>query len=127
MVLFHEHVGSKIVAKIEIYTLSRAKLLCSLCHEIPCIDCHSHSQNFTHIPLWLGKQLSYLSYILCVNMKNYLLRQWMYQLFSRWHLIDQVVKALRILSEPWIKADDIHWLLKLWNKQKKNMLDYYYS
>ena len=32
----HEHVGIKISAKIKIYILSRAKSLCSLCHEIPC-------------------------------------------------------------------------------------------
>ena len=32
----HEHIGPKISAKIKIYILSRAKLLCSLCYEIPC-------------------------------------------------------------------------------------------
>ena len=37
MALSHEHVGPKISAKIKVYILSRAKLLCSLCHEIPCI------------------------------------------------------------------------------------------
>ena len=30
------------------------------------------------------------------------------QLFSQLHLIDQVVKALKILSEPWIKSDDVY-------------------
>ena len=34
--LFHDHIGPKISTKIKIYILSRAKLLCSLCHEIPC-------------------------------------------------------------------------------------------
>jgi hypothetical protein len=37
MALSHEHVGSKILAKIKIYILSRAELLCTLCNEIPCI------------------------------------------------------------------------------------------
>ena len=37
MSLSHEHVGSKILAEIEIYILTRAELLCPLCYEIPCI------------------------------------------------------------------------------------------
>ena len=36
MGLTNEHVGSKILAKIKIYILRRAELLCSLCYEIPC-------------------------------------------------------------------------------------------
>jgi hypothetical protein len=36
MALAHEHVGSKILAKINIYILTRAELLCTLCYEIPC-------------------------------------------------------------------------------------------
>ena len=36
MPLSHEHVGSKILAKIKIYTLTRAELLFNLCYEIPC-------------------------------------------------------------------------------------------
>ena len=36
MSLSHEHLRSKILAKIKIYILSRAELLCSLCYEIPC-------------------------------------------------------------------------------------------
>ena len=38
--LFHEHIGPKISAKIKSYILSRAKLLCSFCHETPCIQQH---------------------------------------------------------------------------------------
>ena len=37
MALSHEHIGPKISSKIKIYILSRAKLLCSVCHEIPCM------------------------------------------------------------------------------------------
>jgi hypothetical protein len=37
MPLSHEHVVSKILAKIKIYILTRAELLCPLCYEIPCI------------------------------------------------------------------------------------------
>ena len=37
MSLTHEPARPKILEKIKIYILSRAKLLCSLCHEIPCI------------------------------------------------------------------------------------------
>ena len=37
MPLSHEHLGSKIPAKIQIYTLTRAELLITLCYEIPCI------------------------------------------------------------------------------------------
>ena len=36
MPLSHEHVGSKIVAKIKIYISTRAELLFNLCYEIPC-------------------------------------------------------------------------------------------
>ena len=35
MPLSHEHIGSKIPAKIQTYTLSRAELLITLCYEIP--------------------------------------------------------------------------------------------
>jgi hypothetical protein len=37
MTLSHEHVGLKISVNIKTYVLSRAKLLCTLCHEIPCM------------------------------------------------------------------------------------------
>ena len=36
MTLSHKHVGFKILAKIKIYTLTRAELLFNLCYEIPC-------------------------------------------------------------------------------------------
>ena len=36
MGLTNEHVGPKILAKIEIYVLTRAELLITLCYEIPC-------------------------------------------------------------------------------------------
>ena len=36
MSLSHEHVGSKIPAKINTYMLTRAELLFTLCYEIPC-------------------------------------------------------------------------------------------
>ena len=36
MPLSHEHLKPKILAKIKIYILTRAELLCSLCYEIPC-------------------------------------------------------------------------------------------
>ena len=36
MALSHEDVGLKILAKIKIYLLTRAELLCSLCNELPC-------------------------------------------------------------------------------------------
>ena len=38
MPLSHEQVGSKIAAKIQIYMLTRAELLITLCYEIPCIN-----------------------------------------------------------------------------------------
>ena len=36
MLLSHEHVGSKISAKIKIYIFTRAELLIALCYETPC-------------------------------------------------------------------------------------------
>ena len=36
MSLSNEHIGSKILAKIKIYILTRAELLFTLCYEIPC-------------------------------------------------------------------------------------------
>ena len=40
MPLSHEHVGSKILARIKIYILTRAELLFNLCYEIPCMYCN---------------------------------------------------------------------------------------
>ena len=37
MGLSHEHAESKILEKIQIYILTRAELLFTLCYEIPCI------------------------------------------------------------------------------------------
>ena len=36
MPLSYEHAGSKILAKIKTYTLTRAGLFLTLCYEIPC-------------------------------------------------------------------------------------------
>ena len=36
MCLTNEHVGPNILAKIKIYTHTRAELLITLCNEIPC-------------------------------------------------------------------------------------------
>ena len=36
MGLSHEHVGPKIFANIQVYNLTRAELLFTLCSEIPC-------------------------------------------------------------------------------------------
>ena len=50
MGLSHEHVGPKILEKIKIYVLTRAKLLFNLCYEIPCIIeslGHLHSYWYT--------------------------------------------------------------------------------
>ena len=44
MGLSHEHAGSKILAKIQIYILTRAELLFTLCPEIPC---RSHDKSTT--------------------------------------------------------------------------------
>ena len=55
MGLSHEHVGPKILAKIKIYMLTRAELLCALCYEIPCIflvlatpQLGTYQQPYTH-------------------------------------------------------------------------------
>ena len=45
MVLSHEDVGLKILAKIKIYLLTRAELLCSLCNEIPCTSYNRKKNN----------------------------------------------------------------------------------
>jgi hypothetical protein len=60
MALFHEHIGPKISAKIKIYILSRAKLLCSLCHEIPCIQIVvKNSPNFVDLSVIRGRYYEY--------------------------------------------------------------------
>ena len=38
MPLSHKPTESKILLEIEIYSLTRAELLCLLCYEIPCIN-----------------------------------------------------------------------------------------
>ena len=45
MALFDKHVELKILAKIKIYILTRAELLCSLCYEIPCFSHNSTTVN----------------------------------------------------------------------------------
>ena len=50
MPLSHDRVGSKIVAKIKIYILTRAELLINLCYEIPCIMQALHvAENFKNV------------------------------------------------------------------------------
>ena len=61
MALSHEHVGIKILAKIRIYILSRAKLLCSVCHEIPCIRHTMHKKGLKFAPLSEAKFYLYHS------------------------------------------------------------------
>ena len=39
MGLTNENVGTKILAKIKIYVLTRAELLFKVCYEIPCTKC----------------------------------------------------------------------------------------
>ena len=46
MPLSHEHVGSKILEKIKMYTLTRAKLLFNLCYEIPCTTMMTQVDSF---------------------------------------------------------------------------------
>ena len=46
MGLSHEHAGLEILAKIKIYILSRAKLLCTVWDEIPCISRNSKSNRY---------------------------------------------------------------------------------
>ena len=38
MPLSHERLGSKILEKIKMYTLTRPELLFNLCYEIPCMS-----------------------------------------------------------------------------------------
>ena len=38
MALSHKYVGPNIATNINVYILTRAELLCSLCYEIPCIN-----------------------------------------------------------------------------------------
>ena len=62
MGLTSEHVGSKILAKIKGYVLTRAELLITLCYEIPCsmyistkvgiILLSLSSMLYVHIWLW---------------------------------------------------------------------------
>ena len=40
--LSHEHLGSKISTKIIMYTFTRARFLCLVCYEIPCICSMTH-------------------------------------------------------------------------------------
>ena len=43
--LSHEPTGPNISSKIKSYILSRAKLLCSLCHEVPCTIARHSTHN----------------------------------------------------------------------------------
>ena len=61
MSLSHKHVGSKISAKIEIYILTRAELLCPLCYEMPCTTTARLYSNYLHCKierhLWMFPQI----------------------------------------------------------------------
>ena len=49
MPLSPEHIGSKIPAKIQMYLLTRAELLITLCYEIPCIiKCFHFLDTYDH-------------------------------------------------------------------------------
>ena len=45
MSISHEYAEPKISAKIKIYVLTRAELLCSLCYEIPCSVICNHGRD----------------------------------------------------------------------------------
>ena len=55
MALSHEHVESKIPAKINTNMLTRAELLITLCYEIPCIS----KQIEIPIASWLFPLMNY--------------------------------------------------------------------
>ena len=68
MPLSHEHVGSKILAKIKIYILTRAELLINLCYEIPCRLGQSLRTKIQSRSLWVSSgQGQVLEYSLCKN------------------------------------------------------------
>jgi len=50
MSLSHEHIGSKIPAKINIFMLTRAELLIHLCYEIPCNNGIAFVEKFENPP-----------------------------------------------------------------------------
>ena len=54
----NEHIGSKILAKIKIYILTRGELLFTLCYEIPCIYiCFKMYEKRSRFPTklcWIG-------------------------------------------------------------------------
>ena len=63
MGLTSEHVGSKILAKIKGYVLTRAELLITLCYEIPCSKYCSRQVDFC--------KKNYLpNYTFCIHMMN---------------------------------------------------------
>ena len=64
MPLSHERVGSKIVAQIKIYYLTRAELLFNLCYEIPCI---LKSPPKTHLKVKLNVSLYQKTILLPVS------------------------------------------------------------
>ena len=70
MLLSHEHVGSKIPAKINIYMLTRAELHIHLCYDIPCSFCDSRNKighnfwkwnNFLLKPSYFQEPIPFLS------------------------------------------------------------------
>ena len=65
MSLTHEPAGLKILEKIKIYILSRAKLLCSLCHEIPC-----SKDSLTILPLQTFFCLKYMEFFCKARLYN---------------------------------------------------------
>ena len=60
MPLSHEHIGSKILAEIEIYSLTKAELLCPLCYEIPCSTDAKPQLGLNLHQRWLMPQLKIL-------------------------------------------------------------------
>ena len=65
MLLSHEHVESKIPAKIQIYILTRAEILITLCYEIPC----------TYLPLKSAKDFHFSTKIF----HSYACEEWKFE------------------------------------------------
>ena len=62
MWLSHEHVGHKILAKIQIYILTRAELLFTLCFETPLsLACHSTTANIITVSFQSEKEINITS------------------------------------------------------------------
>ena len=111
----HEHIQPKTSAKIKIYTLTRAELLCSLCNEIPCRRFKKYFNKFLGISLWphcilvdwllYGNYWRLIEILPCVEGNLYIFTRYHYKKTEK---LDRSQECYILLSPPSLRVLKVH-------------------